>query len=235
MKRAFVRGVWGIYDNTQRLLARRSKIDRDVDRIIKNQFNEPFVTYIMGEDNFKRMQERGLNCVLINKDPYMFDLIQYQYRHKLEILRYAMEQDECDEIVWLDWDCLPQKKLPANFWEECGKKDVFQACFQCYRRKKCGWRKTDQRKVPNGGWIYMRDKTIPSTVIKIWETMKQNNDEPAYAKYTDEKVGGWTETETNLKQYWDRFEPMFCNIHKSSPYSLELLKTKDVCFIHYQG
>jgi transposase len=39
MKRAFIRGVWGIYDNSNRLLARRSKIDNDIDRILKNKFN----------------------------------------------------------------------------------------------------------------------------------------------------------------------------------------------------
>ncbi len=70
MKRCFIRGVWGIYDNSHRLLARRGKIDADIDRILKNQFNEPFITYVMGEDNFKKLNEKGLNCVLMNKEPF---------------------------------------------------------------------------------------------------------------------------------------------------------------------
>ena len=233
MKRAFIRGVWGIYDNSHRLLARRSKIDGDMDRILKNKFNEPFITYVMGEDNYKRLTEKGLNCILVNKEPFMFDLVKHQYRHKMEMIKYAMEQDGYDEIVWLDWDCIPQKKLPDNFWDECYKKDTFQACHQIYFRKKCFFRKTDQRKVPNGGFLYIRDKSIPAKAIEIWETMKQDNDEPAYAKLTDDMMGGWTDSEYNLQLFWDRFETNFCNLHGGSVYPKEKLESKNVCFIHY--
>jgi len=235
MKRGFIRGTWGKYDNSHRILARRSKIDGDMARISNCKFNEPFVVYVMGEDNLRRMQDRGFNCVLMHKEPFMFDLIKYQYRHKMEIMRYAMEVDGYDEIVWLDWDCVPQKKLLPNFWEECSKREPFQACLQIYFKKKCPWRSIDQRKVPNGGFLYIRDKTIPSRAIKIWEAFRgdKDNDEPAYAKMTDEMAGNWTNTEANLKKYWDNFEPAFCNLHRGSPYPKEQLSTKDVYFIHY--
>ena len=52
MKRGFIRGLWGIYDNSTRIMQRRSKIDGDIDRILKNQFGEPFITYIFGQDNY---------------------------------------------------------------------------------------------------------------------------------------------------------------------------------------
>jgi len=233
MKRAFIRGVWGIYDNSHRLLARRSKIDKDMDRILNCKFNEPFITYVFGEDNFQRMISKGFNCVLIHKEPSMFDLIKYQYRHKMEVIRYAMEEDKYDEIVWLDWDCIPQKKLCSNFWDECNKKEVFQACLQIYYKRKCYWRPSDLRKVPNGGFIYIRDKSIPSRGIKMWETIPQDNDEPAWAKMTDEMVGGWTNSEMNMKKYWDLFEPEFCNLCRGSAYPKEVYSKKDIYFMHF--
>jgi hypothetical protein len=63
--------------------------------------------------------------------------------------------------------------------------------------------------------------------------MKQDNDEPAWTLFADNKIGGWTTTEESMKKYWDNFETMFCNLHSGSPYPPELLKTKDICFIHY--
>ena len=232
MKRGFIRGVWGIHEKTHRILERRFRTDNDIQTIKKNQFNEPFVTYIFGEDNYKGLTSEGFDCKLLLKEPQAFDLVKYQFRNKLEMLKYAMEEDGYDEIVYLDWDCVPQKKIPSDFWDQLGKKEPFQACLQLYHRKKCHWRPDELRKVPNGGFIYIRDKSIPSEAIKLWEeTGKNDSDEIAWAKMTDNWVGGWQGSD----RYWDLFEPMFCNIHKNSPHSKEKLETKDVCFIHYQG
>jgi len=244
MKRTFVRCVWGVYDNSQlpisasttwkgnEKLARRKKLDIDIEIIQKNQFNEPFIVYIYGKDNYDNMSKLGFNCVLVDSNPAPFDQVKYVYRHKLELIRYAMEEDGHDEIVYLDWDCVPQKKLPDNFWDEFNKKEPIQACLQQYRRRKCLWRgDNDVRKVPNGGFVYLRDKTIPSKVIKIWETMPQDNDEPAWAKYIDEQMGGWK----GMDEFWKSYETPFCNLHKMSPLSKELLNSKNLCFIHYQG
>jgi len=167
---------------------------------------------------------------LVDSDPAPFDQIKYVYRHKMELIKYAMETDGYEELVYLDWDCIPQKKLPDDFWDKMKQKSEFQACLQGYRRKKCYWRREDQRKVPNGGFLYLRDKTLPNKAIKIWETMPQDNDEPAWAKLTDEMMGGF-----NIDKYWELFEPTYCNIHRHSPHAQEKLNTKNVCFIHYQG
>jgi hypothetical protein len=143
-----------------------------------------------------------------------------------------MEQDGYDEIVYLDWDCIPQKKLPDNFWQECNKKEVFQANLQCYHRKKCTWRKSCQRQVPNGGFLYIRDKNLPAKMINYWEiTEKNTNDEISFAKMTDDMIGGWQGPE----KFWELFENMFCNLHNSSSFPNEKLSQKNVCFIHYQG
>lgn len=247
MTRTFIRCVWGVYENSQLptgssdanalwkgndKLARRKKIDVDIDLIIKNKFNEPFVVYVFGKDNYEKMKSLGFNCVLANSDPAPYDQVKYVYRHKLELIKYAMEADGYDELIYLDWDCRPQKKLPSNYWDEFQKKESIQACLQQYRRRKCLWRgENDVRKVPNGGFIYLRDKTIPKKVIQIWETMPQDNDEPAIARFIDDMMSGWK----GMDEFWRLYEAPFCNLHSMSPYPKELLNTKDLCFIHYQG
>ena len=166
MKRGFIRALWGVHQRDHRITRRRFRVDKNVKFIVNSKFNAPFLTYIMGEENLVNMRSLGFNCKMIDKNPAPFDLIKHQYRNKLEIIKYAMEEDGYDEIVYMDWDCFPQKSLVRNFWEELGKKESFQA---------------------------------------------------------------------NLQMYWELYEPMFCNLHRSSPYSEEELNSKDLCFIHYQG
>ena len=232
MKRGFIRGLWGIHEKSHRILQRRFRTDTDIQNILKCKYNEPFVTYIFGKDNYKALSSLGFNCKLILDEPQAFDLVKYQFRNKLEMIKYALYNDGYDELVYLDWDCVPIKPLSSNFWEELGKKQPFQACLQQYHRKKCHWRPDELRKVPNGGFIYMREKTLMDEACKLWEeTGKNDTDEIAFAKMTDNMIGGWKGKE----EYWKNFEPMFVNLHRDSPYDTELLKTKDVCFIHYQG
>lgn len=233
MKRGFIRCVWGIYDNTHRITARRQKIDGDIARIKTNKFNEPFKVYVYGKDNFERIQKEGFDCVMIDESPNPFDLIKHQYRHKMELIKYAMEVDGYDELIYLDWDAVPQKKLPDDYWEKLSQRGPIQACFQMYHKKKCHWRPQDKRKVPNGGFLYIRDKTFPDRAIKYWETMPQDNDEPAWAKLIDELMGGWKDTESSMKLFWDVYEVPYCVLWNSSAFPQELIDTKDKCFIHF--
>ena len=232
MKRGFIRCVWGIYDNTHRITARRQKIDGDIKRIKECKFNEPFKVYVYGQDNFDRLKN-DFDCIMVDACPNPFDLIKYQYRHKLELIKYAMEVDGYDEVVYMDWDCVPQKKLPDDFWGKCSQRGVIQGCLQQYRRIKCTWRKTDRRKVLNGGFLYIRDKTIPNEIIEIWKTMPQDNDEPAIARYLDKLLGTWDNSERCLKEVWDTYETPFCVLWNSYPWTKEKIETKDKCFIHF--
>jgi len=232
MKRGIIRGLWGIYDKSHRITRRRYQMDKDMARIKKNEFNEPFIVYVFGEENYEHATKQGFDCILIDKEPSRFDLVKHQYRHKLEILQYAMEEDGYDEILYMDWDVVPHRKLPENFWDVLGQKESFQACLQVYHRRKAHWRTEELRKVPNGGFLYIRDKTIPQRAIDIWEKLGMpDNDEPAYAKMTDNMVGGWK----GIEKYWELFEIPFCKLHKGSPYTQERLATKDVRYVHYQG
>ena len=233
MKRGFIRGLWGVFDTSDRFKKRRFGIENDIEVIQKNKFNTPFRTYIMGDDNYECFKKYGFSdAVLINKDPFKFDLVKHQYRNKIEIIQHAFENDGYDELVYLDWDCVPQKKLLDTFWEEMGKKESIQANLQQYKRRQCSWRTVEQRKVPNGGFLYIRDKKIADLAVKKWESLGENfNDELSWASITDDMSGGWN----GIENYWKNFESMFSNLHKGSPYSEDLLKSKDVYFVHYQG
>jgi hypothetical protein len=234
MKRGFIRGLWGIFDSTNRFTNRRFSVAKDIENIIINKFNEPFRTYVMGRENYELVLKSGIkDAVLIDEIPFRFDLKKYQYRNKIEIIMNAMENDGFDESVYLDWDCVPQKAIPINFWEEMGKKEVFQANLQCYHRRKCCWRQSNIRAVPNGGFLYIRDKMLPRMAAQKWEELgRGDNDEPSWAKVTDDMIGGWQGKE----KYWELFESMFSNLHRGSYFDQSYLNKKEnVCFIHFQG
>lgn len=240
MKRRFIHGLWGVYDASDRLKARRFLVDKDITNTLNNPYSQPFTAYVMGKENYKVLldtgiEKKGHEVKLISDEPFMFDLVKYQYRNKMEILKYAMNTDDYDEIVYLDWDCVPQKPLPENFWEECMKKGKMQTNLQNYIHKKCLWRPKGQCTIPNGGFIYIRDKTVPDEAIKWWEMdgIRQQNDEIAYSRMMEDWMGGWDDTA--LTTFWDKYESMFCNLFRSSPYDAKLLNTKNLCFVHYFG
>jgi len=235
MKGVFVRGLWGIYAQTNELVKRRYKMDADIKETLGNRYAPPFVTYVYGDENYKYLRDLGVkkkDLKLISKDPYKFNLSKEQYRHKLEIYKLAME--DYGEFIYIDWDVVAKKELPNNFWELMGRKEYVQANLQQYKRRKCQWRKVESRKVPNGGFLYIRDKDFPDEIIDCWENKtKGNSDEPAIARAMDDRFGGWM----GMKHYWKNHEPMFCNLWKYSAFDKDYLKHKrgSVCFIHNQG
>ena len=236
MKRAFIRGLWGEQpeslaedtpDKRKKMALRRRKMDRNIDALLKCKHQDPFIFYVFGDQNYNYLKKNGFDCVLLDKNPVKFNIVKHMYRHKLEIIKRAME--EYDEIIFLDIDCFQIHPLPSDFWKILNKKEVVQAPLFAYRHVKCPWRKTDKRKVPNGGFVYIRDKSIPDKVISAWEEIgKGDNDEPAWAKLTDDMIGGWQ----GMEKYWEIFEPPFCRLGRGIPFSEELMKTKNIIFQH---
>lgn len=248
MKRSFVRALWGncCFDPSDI----KKTILQDIENIQNNQYNEPFVVYAMGKKNYEFISNKGFNCILMDTLPVRYDMAKYLWRHKLDVLKRAME--DFDEIVFMDWDCKPTKKIPVDFWEIMRKKAPFQANLMQYRTKRCLWRRNDCRKTCNGGFVYIRDKNIPDCFIanhnlfidwaesqkikrarrgldlRFREKALIYDDEPSMSKFVDDYYGDWP----GLDKYWELFEPEFCNIRKSA-YDRELLKTKNECFIHW--
>jgi hypothetical protein len=237
VKRGFIRALYGIFDKSNRILAQRYQITKDIDTLktCEKRLNSetPFVAYVYGEQNYKELTEKGFNCVLFNKEPFQFDLSKHCHRHKLEIIQHAMTNDGYDELVFLDWDCIPQRKIPNNFWEELGRGEPFRACLQQYRKTKCPWRNQDRSIVPNGGFVYFRGKDLIQQAVKLWDVVGQpDNEEITYAKLIDEINGGWI----GVQKYFEKYEAPFCNLRRGSPIKRKLLDAKpDISFIHYHG
>ena len=237
MKRAFIRTLWGTpksdYDNGWiDPSGRRKKMDKDIDFILKSPYTSPFTTYVFGEENYNYLRSLNIdNCVLLDNRPFIYDLQKEFWRHKLDILKYAMEEDKYDEIVYIDWDCLPIKMTDENFWILLSKKSEIQANLQQYRRNKCKWRgKIDAKKVSNGGFIYIRDSKIPNALIKAWQELPPAEkfwDEIAISKLMDKMMGGWQ----GIEQYFGKFEPDVCNLKKKSVFENKLIE--NTYFIHY--
>lgn len=232
MKRGFIRAMYG--DCTT--LA--NNIRKDIDRAISVDNNPDYVTYVFGEENFKFAKEINVNPVLLDKNPFIKDVAQYRFWHKLYIYNYAMNVDGYDEIVFIDWDCIPTRKLPNDFWEVLGKKEKIQGCSYSLVQQMCKWRGHRSQKWVNGsntsinsGFLYMRDKAVPPVLLNIWEENKclnQVNDEAPISYYIDQMMGGWV----GLEKWWDLFEPEWCNLEKKASFPRERLNTKNICFVH---
>ena len=227
----FIRGLWGIYDQSHDLIRRRYKMDTDIKNTLGNKYTVPFTTYVMGTTNMEQLQKvNKFPCVLVNQAPFMFDLVKFQYRNKLEVIKFAMFEQNCDEIVYLDWDCSPVLQQNDMFIEKLRQKSSFQANLAQYIHPKCHWRRTDIRKVPNGGFLYINDKQLVLKAIQCWEKHQQQNDEIAWAQMVDDLMGGWK----GVDEYYARFEPMVCKLSHNTPY-LDKATQYTPYFIHYHG
>jgi hypothetical protein len=205
-KRAFVRGLWGIYDDQGRKsYQRRQKLDNDIRMVKLNKHAPHHITYVFGKDNQRYLEERGMETRLVDDRPIIWDMDNEQFRHKLEVLYQALQ--EFDEIVFLDWDCTECKPIPPDFWSRLAEKEPIQAVLRQYHRKKAYWRSIDARKIPEASFVYIRDKQIGADLNKTWEEMGRPwSEEIVMAKYMDERLGGWQ----GLDHYWEHYNPFFC-------------------------
>ena len=246
MKKTFIREVWGEGFDVGKDAFRGGKLYNDIISVVNNDKEPEFLCYVFGKQNFDALKKLNVNCVLVDQEPVRWSMEKELYRHKLEIFKIAMEEN--DEIVFLDWDCGAVKECSELMWDVLGKKESLQAPLMSYRTKKCLWRKEEIRKVPNAGFVYIRDNTIPAKLISIWEEFGEYlekrkkekrpirfreqclvfQEEPAMAKFIDDMMGGWI----GIDKYWDLFEPMVCNLSKNSPFNKDMLNSKDIHFIH---
>lgn len=251
MKKAFIRAVWGSFYgfNNDITSPKPSKLYSEIKEQSRNSMCKTEV-YTFGRWNCDFLSSLKYNTIKISENDNIWDMKTELYRHKLEVLKCAME--DFNEIVYLDWDCIPKKQITDEIWGKLAKKESFQANLQLYKTKKCLWRTKDQRKTCNGGFIYLRDKKIPDLLIKNWENFKKwtdeqkikrqeknldirqreksliYDDEPSLSLYVDDITGQWQ----GIDAYWDKFEPEVCNLKSKSAYNRDRLLEKDIFFEH---
>lgn len=230
-KRSFIRTLWGIYDTQgRRFWQRRKKMDKDIELIIKNPIQVPFICYTFGEDNHKYLIDLGFNSRMVDKNPVVFDMDTQQFRHKLEAFKVGME--EFDEIAFLDWDTVPVMQVPENIWELQYEKKPFQALLRAYKQRRAMWRETyiDQRSVPCASYVYIREKQITLDLIKTWEALgKPMSEEVTIAKYIDDVEGGWK----GFQYWWDNYETMFFHLSEGRIFGRRDISKKTKVFEHF--
>lgn len=233
-KRAFIRGLFGIQDPQSKghSARQRASVESDIRKVSEREspFNLQYTTYVFGKENEQKLLDLGCRDVrLLDARPYVFAR-EHLFRNKMEMINVAMQ--EHDEIIWVDWDCNIVSAIPEKFWERMYAKEIVQACLHGYTRRVCHWRKSDQRKVANTGFLYIRDRGLMPEVLKAWETTgRRGNDEVAFSFTIDSLMGGWKDVAT----YYKRFEPLFCDTRSGGPYSNDLVHDKEICFLHHFG
>lgn len=236
MKRCIARFYWGINDKSNRVLARKGRVDGNLIALTKNPYNTEYINLVWGTANAEYLKSLGFkNIELVYKEPYQWDLTTQQYRHKLEGLRICMEELGYDQIVHADYDAYPTKPLPVDFWEQLESKNPIQGNLQQYKKSKCYWRKDgkDIRKVFNGGFIYIGDRSIPSEIIKVYDSpanINKRSCEPAMSLFLDNLNGGWI----GVDEFRKRYECEMCNLSRNSCYGRYPVHA-NACFIHFAG
>lgn len=227
MKRAFVRAVYGDIKGAH------NGLQFEIPRILENPYNEEYITYVWGDENERILSSWGIKVRKVSSDAFPCDLTKYEYKPKLDVYNIAMNEDGYDEIVFLDWDMVPTKKIPLDFWVTLGKKESIQGPLYGLKRKMCKWRKVDAGFMIQASFLYIRDKSIPEKLNKMWEQFPdtvywKSNDERCISKYIDDINGGWI----GLDKWWDLYEPMFCHLEKKSAFKRDKIRQKNICFMH---
>jgi hypothetical protein len=230
IKRGFVRGIWGVYDINKvlsRWYSRRTKIDNDIVLAKLNPYAPPCRVYIFGEDNYKKMTDMGFDTVLADKKPFFWDMEKEQYRHKIEIWRLGLK--DFDEIIFLDWDCVPCAPIPSDIWDVLGRGEKIRSTIFMYKSKRAFFRTNDARKVSSSTFVYMRGKETADDIIKIWEKMGRPwNEESALSKYIDEINGGWKGVEDYKMKYEPPYHTLF--YHYGKEYLINVMMRHNIFY-----
>lgn len=211
IKKAFVRGIWGVYDIDKTLgrwYSRRTKIDNDIRLAKINSYAPKCKVYVFGEDNCKKIIDMGFDAVMVDKKPFCWDMEKEQYRHKIEVWKCGLQ--EFDEIVFLDWDCVPCAPIPNDFWDVLGSGEKIRATIFMYKLKRVFFRNNDARKVSSSTFVYMREKETAEELIKVWEKIGRPwQEEIALSKYMDELNGGWKGIDDYRQKYEQPYHTLF--------------------------
>jgi len=248
MRRGFVRVLWGEYKTAGMKTRRREDMDVDIKNLLHNKYetcdNPEYerLTLVFGDENYRKMCDFGFKCVLLDKRSEVWSRNGHMktWMHKLEGIQVAT--DYFDEFIFVDFDCMQIKPLPANFWEEHYNKDPIQASLSNYNIMRAVWRKEVHNRVkkivPSACYIYIREHKIVSELIEKYIEMNDQGilttEEDAMAKYMDDLYGGWQ----GYDHYWNHFEPEFYVHHaldnKKMIYRDGRVDIDKVCFGHFQ-
>ena len=229
MKTSFIRGLWGVpkQDAITRRTQDRYLIIPEVSNWKRDLGIIPFITYVFGTQNKEFLQGLGIEPIVISNNPIEWDVENNSWRHKLEIIRVALQ--EYEKIVWLDWDCYPKASLPNNFWDKISQGMQYKACLKMHKRPCCNWREDSEAKryIPSGSFIYIGDQKFGDRLIDCYKKTVPT-DEHAAAFLADELLGGWK----GPHEYYRFFEPYCAQVRRCSFYPGDTAQKKEILFYH---
>jgi hypothetical protein len=191
---------------------------------------------VFGKDNFARLSDMGLDCVLLDDRP---SVLSGEHPYSLfmnRFLAFKAGMEMCDEAVFLDIDCEQVTALPDDFWENHGEKAVIQSPLIAYYSNERGryWRKEEHCRVSTCGcYVYLRGRQITDMLLdKSREMMaarpgKFLDDEMVMDKLIDDTRGGWTGATEYAKHH---MPPYFVGMFRLPEY-----KGPTDVFCHYEN
>lgn len=205
MNSTFATTVWGIYPDDKAYVdnhwfARRAKIDGDIKLFKLNPYSPPLVIYVFGSDNYRRLTDLGFNCRLLDRKPFVLDMEKQQYGMKC--MAWQAGAAEYDSISFIDFDCLPLKPIPSDYWKVMDTGTSIKATIYIYHLRRVNRPPDDYRKVCSATHVYFRGRKMADGVMNTWVDMGKpwKGDEYALTKYIDSLDGGWKGVE-GYKKY----------------------------------
>jgi hypothetical protein len=208
-------------------------MDDDIEQILKRKDLMPldsFTYFTLGEDNHQYLLSKGFNSILVDKQPYLYDIAKYCYYNKLVLLQYALNLYK-EPILYLDNDCVAKRPI-INLNNEFKPKSLVSGNLMVYNQLKCYWRTEAKRTIINGGFLYIENISVINGIIEQWHEIQKSehpdpNDEIAIQKYLDNLHGGWI----GLEKYKELYEPTgICSLNTKGYWI-----NKDSLFTHYLG
>jgi hypothetical protein len=150
-------------------------------------YNE--TVYVWGLDNYNKLIDLGYKCVLMSNENTIHNNENTKFLHKLIGLKEASLNH--NKFIFMDWDVELEKELDDEFFKEFDNKEFLMPTYsypneylsltdklidigaknwtnqQIIEMEKYGWREDDNIVLPNAGFIYCTNPSIPNRLLEI--------------------------------------------------------------------
>ena len=150
-------------------------------------YNE--TVYVWGLDNYNKLIDLGYKCVLMSNENTIHNNENTKFLHKLIGLKEASLNH--NKFIFMDWDVELEKELDDEFFKEFDNKEFLMPTYsypneylsltdklidigaknwtnqQIIEMKKYGWREDENIVLPNAGFIYCANPSIPDRLLEI--------------------------------------------------------------------
>ena len=166
----FIRGLWGNFNSFANEIP------------VTPHYNE--MVYVWGLENYDKLKTLGYDVTFMGDyklNPYESLVL------KLECL--IKGQEDFGEIIFIDWDVKKIKEIDSELLNDLREKEFSMPTYSYPIQyltlnenewinniiedfKKYGWRLNDKIIIPNAGFIYTNNSTIPHELKIISEKLK---------------------------------------------------------------